>query len=52
MKEIPKQTGSESAALVIDSLSLKGFKSFGNLCEFNFKGAGFTAIVGPNGNDK
>ncbi|MBQ9896628.1 MAG: chromosome segregation protein SMC [Synergistaceae bacterium] len=38
--------------MAIESLSLKGFKSFGNLCEFNFKGAGFTAIVGPNGSGK
>ena len=37
--------------MAIESLSLKGFKSFGNLCEFKL-GLGFTAIVGPNGSGK
>ena len=35
----------------IESLHLKGFKSFGSPCSFTFNG-GFTAIVGPNGSGK
>lgn len=35
----------------IDSLNIKGFKSFGNECNFHFN-SGFTAIVGPNGSGK
>ncbi|MBQ9564672.1 MAG: chromosome segregation protein SMC [Synergistaceae bacterium] len=35
----------------IESLRLKGFKSFGNPCDFTFT-KGFTAIVGPNGSGK
>ena len=35
----------------IESLRLKGFKSFGAPCEFTFH-EGFTAIVGPNGSGK
>ncbi|GHV33006.1 chromosome partition protein Smc [Synergistales bacterium] len=35
----------------IESLRLKGFKSFGTACDFAFS-EGFTAIVGPNGSGK
>ncbi|GHS92819.1 chromosome partition protein Smc [Synergistales bacterium] len=35
----------------IESLKLKGFKSFGTVCDFAFS-EGFTAIVGPNGSGK
>ncbi|GHS85609.1 chromosome partition protein Smc [Synergistales bacterium] len=35
----------------IESLKLKGFKSFGTACDFAFS-EGFTAIVGPNGSGK
>ncbi|MBQ7264254.1 MAG: AAA family ATPase, partial [Synergistaceae bacterium] len=38
-------------SLSIESLRLKGFKSFGAPCEFTFH-EGFTAIVGPNGSGK
>jgi chromosome segregation protein len=37
--------------LSIESLRLKGFKSFGTSCEFSFSD-GLTAIVGPNGSGK
>jgi chromosome segregation protein len=37
--------------LSIESLRLKGFKSFGTSCEFSFS-EGLTAIVGPNGSGK
>lgn len=35
----------------VSSLRLKGFKSFGKQCEFEFS-KNFTAIVGPNGSGK
>ena len=35
----------------VEYLKLKGFKSFGKLCEFFFS-KNFTAIVGPNGSGK
>ncbi|GHV46471.1 chromosome partition protein Smc [Synergistales bacterium] len=35
----------------IESLKLKGFKSFGAVCDFAFS-EGLTAIVGPNGSGK
>ncbi|MBR1486861.1 MAG: AAA family ATPase, partial [Synergistaceae bacterium] len=37
--------------MAITSLKLKGFKSFGNQCGFEFS-KNFTAIVGPNGSGK
>jgi len=44
--------------LTIERLRIKGFKSFGSTCDFDFSGkkqpaaGGFTAIVGPNGSGK
>ncbi|MBQ7151063.1 MAG: chromosome segregation protein SMC [Synergistaceae bacterium] len=37
--------------MAITSLKLKGFKSFGRQCDFEFS-KNFTAIVGPNGSGK
>ena len=37
--------------MTITSLKLKGFKSFGRECNFEFS-KNFTAIVGPNGSGK
>ncbi len=37
--------------MAVTSLKLKGFKSFGRQCDFEFSGK-FTAIVGPNGSGK
>ena len=44
--------------MTIERLKIKGFKSFGSTCDFDFVGkkhsaiGGFTAIVGPNGSGK
>lgn len=37
--------------MAIEALRLKGFKSFGRQCDFEFS-KNFTAIVGPNGSGK
>ena len=44
--------------MTIERLKIKGFKSFGSTCDFDFVGSklsaigGFAAIVGPNGSGK
>ena len=44
--------------MIIERLKIKGFKSFGSTCDFDFIGkkpsafGGLTAIVGPNGSGK